>query len=45
LFHEIGEYAGVRGEAGEGEAEMFVDGDDFLLVRGEFFGVTLQLID
>jgi hypothetical protein len=41
LFHEVGEDAGVGGEAGEGEAEMLVDGDDFFLVRGEFFCVSL----
>jgi hypothetical protein len=41
LFHEVGEDASVGGEAGEGEAEVFVDGDDFLLVGGEFFGVAL----
>jgi hypothetical protein len=41
LFHEVGEDAGVGGEAGEGEADVFVDGDDFLLVRGEFFCVAL----
>jgi hypothetical protein len=42
LFHEVGEDAGVGGEAGEGEAEVFVDGDDFLLVGGELFCVSLK---
>jgi hypothetical protein len=41
LFHEVGEDACIGGEAGEGEADMFVDGDDFLLVGGEFFCVAL----
>lgn len=41
LFHEVGEDAGVGCEAGEGESEVFVDGDDFLLVGGEFFCVAL----
>ena len=35
LFHEVGEDAGVGGEAGEGDANVFVDGDDFLLVDGK----------
>jgi hypothetical protein len=41
LLHEVGEDAGVGGEAGEGEAEVLVDGDYFLLVGGEFFCVAL----
>ena len=44
LLHEVGEDAGVGGEAGEGEAQVLVDGDDFLLVRGEFFCVALETI-
>lgn len=41
LLHEVGEDARVGGEAGEGEAEMGVYADDFFLVGGEFFGVSL----
>ena len=44
LFHEIGEDAGVGGEAGKGDAEVGVYGEDFLLVGGEFFGVALGLV-
>jgi len=44
LFHEVGEDAGVGGEAGEGEAEVFVDGDYFFLVGGEFFCVALEIL-
>jgi len=40
-FQEIGEDSGVGCEACEGEAEMFVDYEDFLLVGREFFGVAL----
>ena len=43
LFHEVGEDAGVGGEAGEGHGEVVVDADDFLLVGGQFFGVSLEL--
>lgn len=42
LLHEVGEDARVRGETGDGDADMFVDGKELLLVRGEFFGVTLN---
>jgi len=42
LFHEVGEDAGVGGEAREGDAVVGVDGDYFLLVGGEFFGVALE---
>ncbi len=41
LFHEVGEDAGVGGETSEGEAEVFVNGDDFLLVGGKLFCVAL----
>ena len=41
LLHEVGENAGVGGEAGKGEAEVLVDSDYFFLVRGEFFCVAL----
>lgn len=34
LLHEVGEDAGVRGEAGDGDADVLVDGEEFLLVRG-----------
>ena len=42
LLHEVGEDAGVGGEAGEGEPEVGVELDDFFLVGGEFFGVALE---
>lgn len=41
LFHEVGQDAGVGGEAGEGDAVVGVDGYYLLLVRGEFFCVAL----
>lgn len=44
LFHEVGQDAGVGGEAGEGEAQVLVDGDYLFLVGGEFFCVTLGRI-
>lgn len=34
LFHEVGEDAGIRGETGEGDAIVAVDGYYLLLVRG-----------
>ena len=40
-FQEVGEHAGVGGEAREADADVGVDGDDLLLVGGEFFGVAL----
>jgi len=43
LLHEVGEDAGVGGEAGEGDAVVGVDGDDFALVGGEFFCVALYI--
>ena len=42
LFHEVGEDAGVGGEAGEGDAEVGVYAEDFFLVGGEFFCVALD---
>jgi hypothetical protein len=42
LLHEVGEDAGVAGEAGDGDADMLVDGEELLLVGGEFFGVALE---
>jgi hypothetical protein len=42
LLHEVGEDAGVRCEASEGEAQVLVDGDDFLLVGGELFCIALE---
>lgn len=42
LLHEVGEDAGVRGKAGEGEPEVRVKLDDFFLIGGEFFGVALE---
>ncbi len=41
LFHEVGENAGVGGEASESDGEMVVDTDDFFLVGGEFFCISL----
>ena len=41
LLHEVGEDAGVGGEACQRETEVLVDGDDFLLVGGELFCVAL----
>ena len=43
LLHEVGEDAGVGGEAGEGDGEVVIDADDFLLVGGEFFCVSLEV--
>lgn len=42
LLHVVGEDAGIGGEAGESDAQVLVDGDDLLLVGGEFFGVALE---
>ena len=42
LLREVGEDAGVGGEAGERDAEVRVYRDDFLLVGREFFGVSLR---
>jgi hypothetical protein len=42
LLHEVGEDAGVRGQAGDGNADVLVDGEELLLVGGEFFGVALE---
>jgi hypothetical protein len=44
LLHEVGEDAGVGGQAGEGDAVVGVDGDDFALVGGEFFCVALETL-
>jgi hypothetical protein len=41
-FHEVGEDAGVGCQAGEGEAQVFVDRDYLFLVGGEFLGVALE---
>lgn len=43
LLHEVGEHARVRGQAGDGDADVGVDGEEFLLVRGEFFGISLRV--
>ena len=40
-FQEVGEDAGVGGEAGESDTEVRVDCNDLLLVGGELFGVAL----
>jgi hypothetical protein len=45
LFHEVGENAGVRRKPGNSDTHVRVDRDDLLLVRGEFFGITLQCFD
>lgn len=41
---EVGEDAGVGGEASEAEPEVRVDRDDLLLVGGELFCVTLGTV-
>jgi hypothetical protein len=41
LLHEVGEDAGIGGEACERDAEVGVDGEDLFLVGGEFFCVAL----
>lgn len=41
LLHEVGKHTGVRGETGERDTEVRIDGDDLLLVGREFFGVSL----
>jgi len=41
LLHEVGEDAGVGGETGQCDSVVAVDGYYFLLVGGEFFGVSL----
>jgi hypothetical protein len=43
LLHEVGEDAGIAGEAGQRDAVVGVDGDDFALVGGEFFCVALNI--
>lgn len=43
-FHEVCEDAGVGGEAGEGDAEVVIDVDDFLLVGGEVFCISLRRV-
>jgi len=43
LLHEVEEDAGIGGEAGDGDTEVVIDADDFLLVGGEFFGVSLWM--
>jgi len=42
LLHEVGEDAGIGGEACEGEPEVGVEFDNLFLVGGEFFGVALE---
>lgn len=42
LLHEVGEDASIRCQAGNGDAGMLVDGKEFLLVRGQFLGVSLR---
>lgn len=42
LLHEVEEDAGVGGETGDGNTEVVVYADDFLLVGGEFFGISLR---
>ena len=43
LLHEVGKHARVRGQAGNSDADVGVDGEEFLLVRGEFFGISLRV--
>jgi hypothetical protein len=40
-FQKVGKDTGVGCKACEGEAEMFIDDENFLLVGREFFSVTL----
>lgn len=42
LFHEVGEDAGVGGEAGEGDTDVRVYAYYFFLVGGEFFCISLE---
>lgn len=42
LLHEVGKHAGVRSEACDGDADVGIDGEEFLLVGGEFFGIPLR---
>lgn len=44
LFHEVGEDAGVGGQTGDSDADVFVNVEEFLVVGGEFFGVALLLL-
>ena len=44
LLHEVGEDASVRGEAGEGETDVCVNGNNLLLVGGELFCVALEVV-
>lgn len=44
LLHEVGEDTSVGCETGDGDADMFVDGKQFLLVRGQLFGVALAKV-
>lgn len=44
LLHEVGEDAGVGSQTGDGDADVFVNVEEFLVVRGEFFGVALVLL-
>lgn len=43
LLHEVGKDAGVGRQAGQGETEVLIDGDYFLLVGGQFFCVALHV--
>mmetsp|Transcript_32538 Transcript_32538/g.68747 ORF Transcript_32538/g.68747 Transcript_32538/m.68747 type:complete len:221 (-) Transcript_32538:94-756(-) len=45
VAHPFGEGAGVGGEAGDADAEVIVDFEDFLLVRGEFGDGALEGAD
>ena len=42
LFHEVGEDAGVGGEAGERDAVVGVDFDDLFLIGRQFLGISLE---
>jgi hypothetical protein len=43
LLHEVGEDSGIGCQSGEGEAEVLVDGNNFLLVGGKLFRVALDI--
>ena len=43
LLHEVGEHPSVRCQTGDGDAHVGVDFDDLLLVRGQLFGITLEI--
>lgn len=44
LLHEVGEDASVGGEASEGDTEVRVDWNDFLLIGRELFCISLTAL-